>query len=154
MSKTECPCCGELFDIRDKGGARSVPQIRRYFALIRAALHHWPEEHEVQFDTEDECRKWLQMKAGYRTIACRIDLSDCDPGHAVTIARAAIKAAGEYAVAVPHNGELVIFTPQSIAFAKMQPAKFNELVDRVEKVIEGETGLVVAELIEEHANAA
>ena len=52
---SSCPQCG--CDIEPAGKARSLPQLRRYFALIRAAYHHWPDSHPVQFaDATGEAR--------------------------------------------------------------------------------------------------
>jgi hypothetical protein len=44
-----CPHCGGGLD---GGKPRSLEQHRRYFALMRAVFHHWPETHHVQFSSE------------------------------------------------------------------------------------------------------
>ena len=39
-----CPVCDT--NLGNPDGIRSVPQLRRYFSLIRATFQHWPEGHE------------------------------------------------------------------------------------------------------------
>ena len=141
-----CPGCGIVID--DKPSKpRSIDQHRRYFSVIRAIYQHWPESHDVQFSSETECRKWLQMKAGWREVAATIPLANVKPDVAVMLATAAMRAAGAHAVAVAHKGNLVIWRPQSIRFDKMQHQEFCRLNDEVEAVIESETGLKVDELL-------
>jgi hypothetical protein len=56
-----CPHCDCKIDFENP---RSTPQLRRYFAMIRAFYTHWPEYHPEQFDDEKNFRYWLQMKSG------------------------------------------------------------------------------------------
>ena len=64
-----CPSCGvDLAEPQKKWKRRSVPQHRRYFALVRAAYYHWPEKHELKPQSEEHLRKWLQAKAGHRVV--------------------------------------------------------------------------------------
>ena len=141
-----CPGCGITLD--DKPSKpRSIDQHRRYFSVSRAIYQHWPESHDVHFSSETECRKWLQMKAGWREVAATIPLANVKPDVAVMLATAAMRAAGAHAVAVAHKGNLVIWRPQSIRFDKMQHQEFCRLNDEVEAVIESETGLKVDDLL-------
>lgn len=141
-----CPKCGIVID--DKPSKpRSIDQHRRFFAVVRAVYQHWPESHDVQFSTETECRKWLTMKAGWREVATRLPLTGVRPELAVSLATAAMRAAGAYAVAAHHKGDLVIWKPQSIRFDKMGHQEFCRLNDEVEAVIKSETGLKIDELL-------
>lgn len=144
-----CPHCG--CEIEKQGKSRSIDQHRRYFAIIRNTYANWPESHDVQFATETECRKWLQMKAGYRELALRMPVTGIKPDHAALIAATAMRAAGAHAVAVAHKGELCVWKPISIAFQKMGPAEFGKLCDDVSAVIEAETGMKADELLKERA---
>ncbi len=147
-----CPHCGYEIEAGDK--KRSVPHLRRYFALVRAAYHHWPETHDTQFSDETECRKWLQMKAGHREIGARIPLVGLNKDRAVALVEAAIRAAGSYAVPVMHGGDLVVFVPRSIAFGKLSHLAACALFDGVADVIRSETGMDAGTLLKEHERAA
>lgn len=148
-----CPECGCV--ISDKGGKlRSIEQHRRFFGLIRAVYHHWPETHETQFGDETECRKWLTMKAGHREIGARIPLVGVNRERAMLLAEAAIRAAGSYAVPILHGDTLVVFKPKSIAFGKLSHAAFCALNNAVDEVIRAETGLDPDQVLKEHERAA
>ena len=67
------------------------------------------------------------------------------------LAQAAIAGAGSYARPVIHNGELIVWRPKSIAFAKMPHLEFCALSDAVAEVIEAETGIKVEEMMREAA---
>lgn len=147
-----CPHCGCTIEPSGKG--RSVPHLRRYFSLIRAAAHHWPDSHETQFADVTECRKWLQMKAGHREIGARIPLIGLRRDRALALAEAAIRAAGSYAVPVMHGGDMVVFVPKSIAFGKLSHLAACALFDDVAAVIRAETGLEPDTLLKEMETAA
>lgn len=83
-----CPHCGSASDANEK--PRSLPQLRRYFAMIRSAFHHWPETAQIQFASEEECRKHLQMQAGWREIGARIPLFGANPDVIKMIVRQSI----------------------------------------------------------------
>lgn len=133
---------------------RSVEQHRRYFALIKAAFHHWPEGHERQFASDEELRKWAQMKAGHREIGASIPLTGMQKERAMLLAEAAIRAAGSYAVPVIHGDVLVVFRPKSIAFDKLGHKAACQLFDEVAAVIEAEIGVPAEKLLKETVNAA
>ena len=138
-----CPVCGY---VQSKNGRpRSVDQLRRYFALIRAAFTHWPENSERQFSSEEELRAF---------VAAQIPLVGLPRDKALMVVEASIRAAGSYCIPTLHKGNMVIWKPKSIAFHKMGPAEFNLLSDAVSTVIEQETGLKVEQLLKEHEAAA
>jgi hypothetical protein len=145
-----CSQCGSPLRESD----RSVPQLRRFFSVIRAAYMHWPESHPRQFACEDDCRRFLQMKAGHREISATIDLGGISKEHAMLIAEASIRAAGAYAVPVLHGETLVIFKPKSIAFAKLDHKAFCKLNDEVDAVISAEIGIEAETLLKETERAA
>jgi hypothetical protein len=151
---TSCPHCG--CDLHEEPGKspRSVPQLRRYFSLIKAAFMHWPEVHERQFSSAEECRKYLQMKAGYREISATVPLLGIPKERAVFVAEVSIRAAGGYAMPVLHGDTLVIFKPKSIAFRKMAHKDFCKLSDEVEAVIFAEIGIPGDKLLKETERAA
>ena len=148
-----CPACGFALSETEKA-ARSLPQLRRYFAMIRAAYHHWPEANERQFASEHEARAYLQMKAGHREIAATIPITGMRKEQAVILAEAAIRAAGSFALPILHGDTLVIFKPKSIAFAKLSHTEFCRLADDVDAVIFAETGMHGEELLRQTEAAA
>jgi hypothetical protein len=148
-----CPHCG--CDVGPAGkSVRSVPQLRRYFAMIKAAFHHWPETADRQFASADELRAYLQMKAGHREIGATIPLTGMNKDRAVFLAEAAIRAAGSYALPILHGDTLVIFKPKSIAFSKLSHTEFCRLSDDVSDVIFNETGQRGEQLLMETEAAA
>lgn len=147
-----CACCG--CDVTGNDKPRSLPQLRRYFAMIRAAYHHWPETSEVQFSTEDECRKHLQMRAGWRDVGARIPLIGVKPEAAKMLVAAAIAGAKAHAWPVVHNGELIVWIPRSISFHSMGPQEFGQLSDAVGVVIKDMTGIDAETLMRESEAAA
>jgi hypothetical protein len=147
--KIRCPICESKFDSRLE--YRSVPHLRRYMVMCRAAYLHWPEWHDTQFANANECRKWLQMRAGHYEVVARAPIDGVRPElliHWITIG---IRAAGSYAVAREIDGDLVIFKPLSVAFDKMSHKDAVSLFSAVEEVIEHETEMKVEELMA-HAN--
>lgn len=147
-----CKVCGH--DVHEPRGApRSLEQLRRYFAVIRAAFHHWPEISARQFANEEELRAYVQMKAGYREIAASIPLVGLQKDRALMLVEASIRAAGSYAMPVIHKGDLVIFKPKSISFSKLSHADFCKLNDAVETVIEQEVGVPADQLLKNHEAA-
>lgn len=146
-----CPVCGFHATPR-KGRQRSLPQHRRYFSLMHAVLHHWPETHERQFADIHELRAWLQMKAGWRDVAAQIPIVGMPRDKTIMIVEAAIRAAGSNALPVLHGSTMVIFKPRSISFATMGPQEFGHLNDEVERVIRQETGLEPDQLMKETEN--
>ncbi len=147
-----CPHCGCSHDAQDR--PRSVPQLRRYFAMIRAAYAHWPETADVQFSSEEECRKHVQMRAGWREVGARIPLVGVKPDTAKMLAAAAIAGAKAHAWPVIHDRELIVWVPRSISFATMGPQEFGQLSDAVAAVIKDMTGMDAETLMKEHERAA
>lgn len=143
-----CPHCGCELAPSAGGKPRSVEQIRRYFAMIKAAHMHWPEWHERQFASSEELRAFLQMKAGAREIGAQIPLTGLSKERAMLLAEAAIRGAGSYAMPLIHGDMLVIFRPKSISFARMPHADFCKLSDDVAAVIEAETKIEIADLMQ------
>ena len=148
---SDCPHCGCELTPPSGGKPRSTEQIRRYFAMIKAAFHHWPESHERQFTNAEELRAWLQMKAGAREIGAQIPMSGLSKERAMLLAEAAIRGAGSYAMPVIHGETLVIFRPKSVSFAKMAHSDFCRLSDDVAAVIQAETNIDPDQLLKERA---
>lgn len=145
-----CPHCGCSLT-----KARSGPDHRRFFAVIKAAFEHWPEGHDFQPDDAEHLRAWLICKAGYR-ISTPIDLPSNASGHVRMLFRlgveAALRSAGNIvAFVVPHRNGVAVVRPRSIAFDKLGQHEFSDLRNAIEDVIRVETGLDPEALLTEKA---
>lgn len=130
-----CPHCGSELTASAGGKPRSGDQLRRYFAMIRAAYTNWPESHPHQFASSEELRAFLQMKCGHREIGAQIPLTGISKERAMLLAEAAIRGSGSYAMPVIHGDTLVVFRPKSISYAKMAHSDFCRLSDDVAEQI-------------------
>lgn len=158
-SGRKCPHC--LCDLDPvKGKPRSLEQLRRFFGVLRAMKHHWPETAEFQPESEEHLRKWVLVKAGHReTTDVPVEFAEDQPALtklAALMVEAAVKAAGAFAFIRPHpEGGLVrVFKAKSIAFDKLWQADFNRLNDEVEAVYKAETGLDPDEVLKRTRDAA
>ena len=155
---TACPHCGCKIDGKTK--PRSAPQLRRFFAVLRAMFSHWPEDTQFQPESEEHLRKFILIRAGYReTTDIPVTFAEDQPGLTKLTAlsiEAALKAAGAYAFIRPHpDGGLVrVFKAKSIAFDKMDQAEFNALNDAVETAYAQETGLDPEQVLKQTEQAA
>jgi len=146
-----CPECGCVLD-EDK--PRSLPQLRRYFAMIRAFYFHWPKSHGRQFTNETECRKWLQMKAGHREPGASIPLVGMPKERAMFLAEAVIRGAGSYADVEMQGDTLIVYVPRSVAFGKLKHLAACALFDDVATVFHAETGMDPEQVMREYVRAA
>lgn len=139
-----CAVCGTPYG--DDG--RSYPHLKRFFALLGKVYENWPESHEHQFASAEEMRAFLLIKAKHRVMAASIPLQGVNKDRAMMLVEAAFRAAGSYAFATPHGGNIVIFKPKSIAFAKLSHLEAVGIFQEVEDVIRDETGIDCKALME------
>lgn len=129
---------------------RSIDQHRRFFGLIAAAFHHWPESHPFQPDNSEHLRSWLLVKATYCTIRTfHMDGDTDEAARLVPVITASML--GKYSWCRARGAELHVCVPQSIAFDKMPHEQFCKLNDDVDEVIRVETGLDPEALLREKA---
>jgi len=148
---TTCPHCG--CDIAGKGKPRSVEQHRRFFGMIAAAFHHWPEGHEFEPSSTEHLRAWLLCKTGYRDVVT-VPVESDHPSVvklATLAVEGALRAARTHAFVRPHGSSLAVFTAKSIAFHALPHGEFQSVNDAVQGVIEAETGMRVEDLLREKA---
>lgn len=143
--QTTCPCCDYTWE---PGRPRSLPQHRRFFAIVKQAFDNWPESHDRQFASSDECRRWLVAKAGYRDTVLDVPLVAVRPDVIITIVSAALQACNPGAFAAVKGGRLLVVRAKSIKFSSMRPQEFGALCDDVAAVVERETGIVVDEALQ------
>lgn len=147
-----CSVCGSKHN-PTTGKPRSYDQHKRFFALCKQAYMHWPESHAEQFSDETDCRKYLIMRAGWRDIASKINLTGIREDKAILLATAVLSGlpTNVYARPVLHNGQLIVWVPRSISYEKMPHLEMCALSDAVAEVIEAETGIKVDDLMQVHA---
>jgi hypothetical protein len=137
-----CPDCGAVIEEKPKGKPRSVPQHRRYFALIRAAHSHWPLSHRFQPTSEEHLRKWLQAKAGYHNIRT-VDTAGMKTENAIKAIAALMAASDPIHFTSVVGAKFHIVESKSIDFDTLPHLAACALFDAVAETIEAETGLKV-----------
>jgi hypothetical protein len=145
MHKHKCPVCDVEYNETDD--IRSLPHLKRYMALCRAAHFHWPESHPQQFDTWPELRRWLQMKVGHREIGVRIPIVGISKKLALILVEAAIRGSKAGSVPTFHKGEIIIWNARSISYAKLKHYDAVKLFNDVAALIESEIGISADELL-------
>jgi hypothetical protein len=140
MKEKLCPHCGVELEAKPKGKPRSVPQHRRYFALIKAAYSHWPETHRFRPMSEEHLRKWLQAKAGYATVRT-VDTAGMDTQSAIVAVAAMLAAADPMHFTSVQGARFHVIESKSIDFDTLPHLAACALFDAVAEVIEAETGL-------------
>ena len=148
-----CPHCDCDISEPKEGKQRSTPQLRRYFKTIRLAYDQWPEDHQMQFASAEELRKFLQVKAGYGEVTAIIPLTGIRKEQAQMLATAAIHGAKAYAFPIIRGSELRIVVPKSIRYDKLSHSAFCELNDRVAVEIELALGITCDQLLEQGVGA-
>ena len=151
-----CPNCG--FKLTEHSKARSPADHRRFFKLIGATYHHWPESSEFQPDNAEHLRAYLLCKAGYRDVTTiPVEFGEDQPvlmRLVALAAEAAVKAAKGFAFIRPHGQALAVFFAKSIAWDKLDQKHFNKIRDAVEEVIEAETGMKPDDILKQTEKAA
>lgn len=149
MPKEErCPYCEQRH--------RSLDQHRRFFKLVRELFRNWPERHAVTGEamdfipeSEEQLRKYLTVKAGYRTVTVisvpRARNSMRSRAIAMETAgfaaAAVMRAAGDFPFVEVVGTSIEIMVADSIAFKSMGHRAFTELNGRIDAEILALTGL-------------
>jgi len=141
-----CPGCGLDLSQTRRGKPRSVPQHKRFFAMIRAAHSHWPAGHRFKPINDDHLRKWLQAKAGH-AIVTTIDTVGLETNAAILLIAAGLSAAKDHTFPFAADGKFYIFQSESIAFDTLPHLSACALFDAVADTIEAETGLKVTDIM-------
>jgi hypothetical protein len=138
-----CSHCG--------GKERSTPQHRRFYAVVRAAFDQWPDE---SIDNPEHLRKFLLVKVKHRKqneihITGDIDMAS------IKAMESAMRAAGEYAWTVEHNGKVYVLAAKSISYGKLPHREACGVFESVEAVICDVLGIQSCDqLLKEKENSA
>lgn len=146
MKQDHCPHCGGDLAQPKRGKPRSVPQHKRYFAMIRAAHAHWPEAHRFKPMTDDRLRKWLQAKSGYAVVKT-VDVREMTRDQAVLAIAAELSIADPIHFTHATVETFYVIESKSIDFDTLPHLEACALFDAVADTIEAETGLKVAEIM-------
>jgi hypothetical protein len=131
---------------------RSSRRHRFYFAAIRAAAHHWPENIDPCPDGDEELlRAWLQCKSGHHEPTIDFPL---EATQSVSQLIERIRGDGKYAFIKPvetkDGPQLRVFIPLSIAHDKMDEQEFDPIARGAIHWIEAIVGVPVDKLVAEH----
>ena len=136
---------------------RSTPQLRRFFAIVKAAFIHWPERTPSEFrpKSAEHLRYWLEMKADYFTVTTMARISRHDPGQTYELVRAFLKHSEDERLFLELDGNLLIEKrTKSIDYDTLDSSAFSKLKDAVCDVIKAETGMEAEQLLRETERAA
>ncbi len=115
---------------------RSIDHHRRFFGLVRALFHHWPERMTFQPDNEEHLRAFLLVKAKHRTIKTFYLTSDeiaDECAKVVPIVTAMMLH--RYCWCWTDGNAINVAAPQSTAFDKMPHGKACEVYSAVEDYV-------------------
>lgn len=150
-----CRDCGSVFTAVGPSKPRSYPQLKRYFGVIRAALHHWPEGHDFQPRNADHLRYWLEVKAGHFTVEKTIRCNDVDPKRLATVLTAVMLSSEDERLFIEVEGPCVyVKRALSVSYGTLAHLNACAIFTAVEQVVEAEIGIGADRLLEEMENAA
>ncbi len=149
-----CPHC--LSEIGAASKVRSGPQLRRFFAVLRAMYAHWPEDCSFQPHSEEHLRKWATCMAGHREVIKTMTLPQTDNPSLAAAMMATVEALLEMDGRIGRWKGMTFsaYQAKSIAFHKLSQSEFNKLNDEVEAVYASETGLDPETVLREHEQTA
>ena len=130
----------------DRIKARSTEQHRRFFGLVAATFHNWPEKHKFQPENPEHLRAWLLVRAKHCIIKSFFLEGDADQS-AKLIPFVFAAMTGQHSWARAVGNELQVCVADSIAFDKCPHETFCRISNSVEEIIEAETGLRADDLL-------
>ena len=136
-----------------KQKARSYEQHKRFFAVIAATHHHWPDSHKFQPDSAEHLRAWLLVRAKHCVIKT-FHMSDDAGEYARIIPIVMASMLGKHSWAKASGNELHVCVPQSIDYKSVSHQEFQAINDAVDEIIKAETGLDPETLLRETERAA
>ena len=135
---------------------RSNDQHKRFFALIKALFHHWPEGHPFKPDNEEHLRAYVLVKSGHRSI--KAFFPDPDDGlNAHGLAKVVpiiiTMMMNRYCWAWAEGDELRVCAPLSTKFTEMSHKDACVVYDAADAYILS-LGFDPDQLLKEHEGAA
>ena len=129
---------------------RSYDQHKRFFAMIAAVYHQWPEMHAFQAENEEHLRAWLLVKAKHCTIKTFYLSGDTDElARLVPIITATMLH--KHSWCRSDGNSLHVCVPNSINYETVKHKEFCAINDAVDEIIRAETGIDPEALLREKA---
>lgn len=157
MTERHCHECGAV-QMEEPKHNRSTPQLRRFYAIIRAAYLNWPEQPPSGFrpQNEEHLRRWLEMRAGLFTVTKQARITSTDPDKLYALMSEFFKHSKDTTLFNELDGNLLIQKQvKSIAYeAIKESAEFSRLKDAICEIIEIEVGVAAEKLLRESEKAA
>lgn len=147
-----CPHCR-----RQIKEPRSGQQLRRFFALCRAAYEMWPEKDAFQPESAEHLRKWLLIQCGYsrrKTLVLPVDSTGLRSEALLLTIEAAIRAAGEYPFLTLRGDSVEVVSARSISYAKASHKEASRMFSAVDEFLEIRIGVRGEELLQHWQAAA
>jgi hypothetical protein len=133
---------------------RSLPQHKRFFGLVRALHHHWPEQLEFQPDNEDHLRAYLLVKAGYRSVKTFYpEIKGVSVDFAKMIPIVSAMMLHRYCWAWADGEAVKVCAPESVAFDKLPHKKACQVLNDVEEFVRT-LGIEPDEILKQTESAA
>jgi hypothetical protein len=144
-----CPTCPH------KAKVRSRAQHNRYFAMMSAMYHHWPDG--LAFVPEDDLhlRSWAECHVGFCThidVTLRDGATEDEIRVAIQTAKALIPIARKPSFVAVQGLTVRVKTPKSVSETTQR--EFAPMADAVEQFLRNYTGLDPAQCLRERERAA
>lgn len=149
-----CPECGSIIEPK----ARSLPDHRRTFGLIRAAFLNWPEGHPFQPNCEEHLRAWTLVEAGYCNVEFIPYPEECNDQSVQALFRLAIEAthaahsrARAFTFLRVSAGGVEVRWARSLSFKTISQREFAPIREAVEQILELALGVPADQLLRSQA---
>lgn len=106
---------------------RSIASHRHYFVAVKEAWLNLRDRDAGRFKTPDHLRKWALVKAGYRDERSIVCGSNAEALRVATF----MGPLDEYAIIVPSERVVTVYTPKSQKTTSMDRKTFQESKDAV-----------------------
>lgn len=111
---------------------RSRAQHNLLFHALKVIYDNWPEDHYFQPLSQEHVRYWLEVKAGWgHKMQCRTQRD---------IINASVAAWGRPIWFEVDGEDLFACVPRSIAYDKMPPEEFKDMMSKIDEVLMREVG--------------
>lgn len=121
---------------------RSAGRHRAYFAAINEAWHSLPHDAQDELPSPEHLRKYALIKTGWRNERSIILGSHQE---AINVG-AFVASMDEYAIVLPQDYRLVVWTARSQSYRAMSKDEFNQSMDDVLDYVAGLIGVSRVEL--------
>ena len=130
-----CPGCGLVLEGKRESG-RSTPQLRRQFALFRAAYFHWSDTHPFRPRSESHLRRWLVTEAGHFSVVKTIRVESVEADKLAALLTAVLRTSEDDRLFIEADASLIVVKrAKSIAYDELTHAEACKLFDEVAAVL-------------------